>query len=118
MCLGVHSNLHFFQKPPTNCEAMSSRKFALINFRLRRGSTIPSASIRSLSNSLPRRAALDVGEIEGVEFKVEPLRRTGEDRNTMRARLLCLSTLHFHWSSDFANSPVAIGRPEPQKRNS
>ena len=32
---------------------------------------------------------LDVGEMEGAKFKVEPLRRTGEDDNTMRARLLC-----------------------------
>jgi len=35
-------------------------------------------------------AELDVGEMEGAKFKVEPLRRTGEDGNTMRARLLCL----------------------------
>ena len=34
-------------------------------------------------------AELDVGEMEGAKFKVEPLRRTGEDANTMRARLLC-----------------------------
>ena len=34
-------------------------------------------------------AELNVGEIEGGQFKVEPLRRTGEDANTMRARLLC-----------------------------
>ncbi|KAL8949823.1 MAG: hypothetical protein Q9222_004110 [Ikaeria aurantiellina] len=33
-------------------------------------------------------AELDVGEMEGAKFKVEPLRRTGEDDNTMRARLL------------------------------
>lgn len=32
---------------------------------------------------------LNVGEIEGGTFRVEPLRRTGEDANTMRARLLC-----------------------------
>ena len=32
---------------------------------------------------------LDVGEMEGAKFKVEPMRRTGEDGNTMRARLLC-----------------------------
>ena len=32
---------------------------------------------------------LGVGEMEGATFKVEPLRRTGEDENTMRARLLC-----------------------------
>lgn len=35
-------------------------------------------------------AELEVGEMEGAKFKVEPLRRTGEDGNTMRARLLCL----------------------------
>ena len=34
-------------------------------------------------------AELGVGEMEGAKFKVEPLRRTGEDANTMRARLLC-----------------------------
>lgn len=34
-------------------------------------------------------ADLEVGEIEGGSFRVEPLRRTGEDVNTMRARLLC-----------------------------
>lgn len=34
-------------------------------------------------------ADLGVGEIEGAEFKVVPLRREGEDPATMRARLLC-----------------------------
>jgi hypothetical protein len=34
-------------------------------------------------------AELGVGEMEGGKFKVEPLRRTGEDENTMRARLVC-----------------------------
>lgn len=32
---------------------------------------------------------LGVGEMEGAKFKVEPIKRTGEDANTMRARLLC-----------------------------
>lgn len=32
---------------------------------------------------------LGVGEMEGASFKAEPIRRTGEDANTMRARLLC-----------------------------
>lgn len=35
-------------------------------------------------------AELGVGEVEGIEFKVEPLKRVGEDTNTMRARLLCV----------------------------
>lgn len=30
-----------------------------------------------------------VGELEGASFKIEPLRRTGEDAETMRARLTC-----------------------------
>lgn len=30
-----------------------------------------------------------VGELEGAEFKIEPLRRTGEDTATTRARLTC-----------------------------
>ena len=34
---------------------------------------------------------LEVGEMEGASFKVEPKRRFGEDINTRRARLLCLS---------------------------
>ncbi|EGY13341.1 hypothetical protein VD0004_g6267 [Verticillium dahliae] len=31
---------------------------------------------------------LEVGELQGAKFKIEPLRRTGEDATTMRARLL------------------------------
>lgn len=36
---------------------------------------------------------LEVGEMEGASFKVEPKRRFGEDMNTLRARLLCLSSV-------------------------
>jgi hypothetical protein len=32
---------------------------------------------------------LGVGEMEGAKFKVEPLRREGEDPSTIRSRLLC-----------------------------
>lgn len=32
---------------------------------------------------------LNVGEIEGGTFRVEPLRRSGEDVSTTRARLVC-----------------------------
>lgn len=40
-------------------------------------------------------AELGVGEMEGASFKVEPLRRTGEDANTMRARLLCTYKFYY-----------------------
>lgn len=36
-------------------------------------------------------ADMGVGEMEGAKFKVEPLHRSGEDANTIRARLLCSS---------------------------
>jgi hypothetical protein len=35
---------------------------------------------------------LGVGEMEGITFKVEPLKRENEDVTTMRARLLCSFT--------------------------
>jgi hypothetical protein len=38
-------------------------------------------------------ADLEVGELEESSFRVEPLRRTGEDTNTTRARLLCSSPI-------------------------
>lgn len=51
----------------------------------------PNATIGSLSAD----GEIGVGEMEGIKFKVEPLKRTGEDANTMRARLLCMHGLHF-----------------------
>lgn len=47
-------------------------------------------------------ADLKVGEIEGGSFRVEPLRRTGEDVNTMRARLLCPFILSCDFGSPFS----------------
>ncbi len=38
---------------------------------------------------------MGVGEMEGGQFKIEPLRRSGEDANTIRARLLCSHTSNF-----------------------
>ena len=63
-------------------------------------------------------ADLDVGEMEGAKFKVEPLRRTGEDGNTMRARLLC----PFLYSDRpletcDADSSLLCDRSEPQEGN-
>lgn len=46
---------------------------------------------RSTTGEPGKDGEMGVGEMEGAEFKVEPLRRTGEDANTMRARLLCPS---------------------------
>lgn len=40
-------------------------------------------------NRGPQKPELGVGEMEGITFKVEPLKRTNEDTATKRARLLC-----------------------------
>lgn len=37
----------------------------------------------------PSGGEMAVGELEGASFKIEPLRRVGEDEKTMRARLVC-----------------------------
>ncbi|MCJ1427779.1 succinate dehydrogenase assembly factor 2 [Sticta canariensis] len=50
---------------------------------------------------------LGVGELEGANFKVEPLRRTGEDGNTTRARLLYQSRKRGTLESDLLLSTFA-----------
>lgn len=47
------------------------------------------ADVTGSNKDLQGTKELGVGELEGASFKVEPLRRTGEDENTTRARLLC-----------------------------
>ncbi|KAM7204305.1 Flavinator of succinate dehydrogenase domain containing protein [Rhypophila sp. PSN 637] len=50
---------------------------------------------------------LEVGELEGAKFRVEPLRRTGEDPATMRARLLYQSRKRGTLESDLLLSTFA-----------
>jgi len=59
-------------------------------------------------------AELEVGEIEGASFKVEPLRRTGEDVNTMRARLLCRFSYVMEHPVDRMLTIRQITRPKPE----
>jgi hypothetical protein len=69
---------------------------------------------------------LGVGEMEGASFKVEPLRRTGEDSTTMRARLLCPSYAQafrsYHPAAFSQVRPIdiltnRICRPKQEKRD-
>jgi len=50
---------------------------------------------------------LEVGELQGAEFKVKPIKRTGEDANTMRARLLYQSRKRGILESDLLLSTFA-----------
>lgn len=45
------------------------------------------ASSSRLLNATAAGKELEVGEIEGIQFKIDPLRRTGENETTLRARL-------------------------------
>lgn len=50
------------------------------------------AAPRRFDSSSPSQSPLsdlEVGELQGAKFRIEPLRRVGEDPATMRARLLC-----------------------------
>ncbi|KAK3945900.1 succinate dehydrogenase assembly factor 2 [Diplogelasinospora grovesii] len=64
---------------------------------------------------------LGVGELEGASFKIEPLRRTGEDPATMRARLLYQSRKRGTLESDlllstFASQHLQSMTPEQLKQ--
>jgi len=52
-------------------------------------------------------AELGVGEMQGAKFKIEPLRRVGEDDNTTRARLLYQSRKRGTLESDLLMSTFA-----------
>jgi hypothetical protein len=73
--------------------ATASRHVSLTGYILPRSN--------SSDSSTPPHRDLEVGELQGAKFKIEPLRRTGEDAATTRARLLC----------EFAPAPrfLAIG---------
>lgn len=56
------------------------------------GGTLRSSSASGTSSSGAAKPELEVGELEDVTFKVEPLKREGEDMSTLKARLLCSYT--------------------------
>lgn len=56
-----------------------------------------------------------VGEMEGAEFRIEPLRRTGEDVPTMRARLTCWSYFFLFLANQMLT--LSLYRPKPKTRD-
>ncbi|KAI1327270.1 Flavinator of succinate dehydrogenase-domain-containing protein [Xylariaceae sp. FL0255] len=55
----------------------------------------------------PSNGEMAVGELEGASFKIEPLRRVGEDEKTMRARLVYQSRKRGTLESDLLLSTFA-----------
>lgn len=56
-----------------------------------RSAMVAARSMATVGNAPPieHPGEMAVGELEGASFKIEPLRRVGEDEKTMRARLVC-----------------------------
>ncbi|ORY65424.1 Flavinator of succinate dehydrogenase-domain-containing protein [Pseudomassariella vexata] len=77
---------------------------------LRSFSTAPRLSAR-VGNAPPvdppPQGEMGVGELEGLEFKIQPLRRVGEDAKTMRARLVYQSRKRGTLESDLLLSTFA-----------
>lgn len=95
-----------------NCAHLQSHKASLFEFLLAAAMTslvsrtmrpaVAAAGrrfvlMRPLSMTTARRAddasqasELGVGELQGAKFRIEPLRRVGEDDATKRARLVCM----------------------------
>merc|ERR1711939_780736 len=88
---------------PTRPSTTKCRLWARIALRL-------ISSARLTPTTSPKTVSLTefgVGEIEGISFRVEPLRRTGEDLTTMRARLLYQSRKRGTLESDLLLSTFA-----------
>ncbi|KAK8139096.1 hypothetical protein PG984_002476 [Apiospora sp. TS-2023a] len=88
----------------------AARRAAFARQILRPISTTP-AFRASVSNAPPRdppaQADIGVGELEGAKFKIEPMRRVGEDDKTMRARLVYQSRKRGTLESDLLLSTFA-----------
>lgn len=71
--------------------------------------SIATTSLR-LATTSTTQAELGVGELSGAKFKIEPLRRTGEDDKTKRARLVYQSRKRGCLESDLLLSTFASTR--------
>ncbi|PNY24415.1 Succinate dehydrogenase assembly factor 2, mitochondrial [Tolypocladium capitatum] len=107
----LHLRISCIGRRPVTTMASSLRPaprriaFALANTRLRLS---PRCCCRySTSPSSPANGELGVGELQGARFRIEPLRRTGEDDNTKRARLLYQSRKRGILESDLLLSTFA-----------
>jgi succinate dehydrogenase flavin-adding protein (antitoxin of CptAB toxin-antitoxin module) len=94
--------------------ATASRAVSLTGFLNPR----PSSTTSNPPNNNPTiRKDIEVGELEGASFRIEPLRRQGEDVPTMRARLLYQSRKRGTLESDLLLSTFASDNLEAMDRS-
>ena len=83
------------EMPSIGRDASPPEMITSVNPDSRPADSIPENTERMLGGtqdsgtSTGHETELDVGEMEGGTFKVEPIRRSNEDTRTLRARLLC-----------------------------
>ncbi|KAK4144220.1 Flavinator of succinate dehydrogenase-domain-containing protein [Dichotomopilus funicola] len=94
-----------FLRPATRAFARARPAFNSSSYSPASFSTSP---LRFYSS--PPARDLEVGELQGASFKVEPIRRVGEDPATMRARLLYQSRKRGTLESDLLLSTFAATR--------
>ncbi|KAM4057685.1 flavinator of succinate dehydrogenase [Hirsutella rhossiliensis] len=87
----------------------AARRIALASHRSLALSLAPPRRSLSSPPSSPSASGpeLEVGELQGAKFRIEPLRRTGEDAKTKRARLLYQSRKRGTLESDLLLSTFA-----------
>lgn len=86
-----------FMRPARRLAALSSRNVAAVittTSIIRPLSSTP-ATLRVVPPEGNNAGEMGVGELEGAKFRVEPMRRVGEDDKTMRARLTCTFSFPF-----------------------
>lgn len=86
--------------------AATVRRAALLPHRLL--TTTPRYS-STKAEPMPSQGELDVGELQGIKFRVAPIKRVGENDDTKRARLLCTLFHPQYYSFFFSNSKNVKG---------
>ncbi|KAL6856542.1 DUF339 domain-containing protein [Trichoderma novae-zelandiae] len=98
MSLSVRTALRPAAAAPFRCLAAASRV---------RCASLTTSAVRRSDEASPTAGELGVGELQGAKFRIEPLRRVGEDDATKRARLLYQSRKRGTLESDLLLSTFA-----------
>lgn len=92
--------------PPAGAQKMPPEFINSVDKDFVPNDSVPQNAERMIGGT-QKEPEMGVGEMQGGKFKIEPLRRTGEDDNTMRARLLYQSRKRGTLESDLLMSTFA-----------
>ncbi|KAI0387056.1 DUF339-domain-containing protein [Hypomontagnella monticulosa] len=96
------------RRPSASTRAFLQLRRPLSSTCVRRAVFTPQPPMEPHKQRVPQQAReMGVGELEGTEFRIEPMQRTGEDDATMRARLVYQSRKRGTLESDLLLSTFA-----------